>query len=387
MTAKKRIHNVNSETLFSLPVTHLDFAISKIWDLFLPYLLLYPFWIVLFFIFALSIKMPVSEFVLLFIVLTCVFLFVLMSAFTVFLLLFNLNNFNYWHVFTGIVIIILVIMVIINTGKIRHQVFQLLFGAGLPLLIVFFYILAARILAAKFLRQPEYLLLKPQRSQLKSMGKLLDFYLIFTPNKIKAIVKKDCIYILRIYKIFVFYIILSLIVLIGGISKLSVINEGIQWFSSIVIAFAYLIANASFKFNEKYVENLMVIKQLPIPAQRFWLAKFWNGFCPVLWLIILGLTIIFFKFGFEWKIILPSTVVVLFIAFTLIYFQTNFALYSYPFSWYAIAWYNLYIIIAAIFFTALLFPPLTIGFLIFGYAAVFRVFKRFKTVDVLDDQD
>ncbi len=385
LTAKKRIGAFQNEVLFSLPVTQLDFAKSKIWDLSVPFSLLYPFWIVLYFIFARSIKTSVSESVLLALALTGAYFFVLYAAITVFLLLFKMKNLFFRHVIAGSFIFMLFVLFIIYAEKIRIHVFQYLYGAGLPVLAVCIFILTVRILAAKAIRQPEHLLSLPEKPRYKSVGKLLGFYLIFTPGRIKAIVKKDCLYILRNYKIFVFYILLSLIVLTVGILKLTVIHEGIQWFLSIIIATAYLVANASFKLNENNVENLFVIKNQPISARRFWLAKFWNGFLPVLWLIVFGLLIIIFKFGFNFQLIIPSTLAVLFIAFTLLFLQTNFALYSYPYTSYAILWFNLYIIIAITFFTIFLFPPLTAGFLLFGYAAIFRVFKRFKTVDILND--
>ena len=382
----KYIKNIKNEILLSLPVPFRLFSFSRIIEIFAPVILSFLLLLILFIIFICQINLPFTEILLLLWLQTGAFIFSFITGMNLFLALTTFKK-SLTRFGKSLIFLFIFGIIVFRLEKIQIPLFQLYFGLLLTLLLVLSFIQVGLVLKDMAVNAPESLIPVSGKTRFALSKKLANIYSVFTPASCKAIVQKDFIFLLRNYRSFILLFFLLIIILATGILKSPDVKEAVQWFLSINIAAAYLFANLSFKFNENTVENLMVIKNLPIPAHRFWLAKFWNGYSPVLWLIVLGLTFIFFKFGFAWNIILPSTAVVLFIAFTLICFQTNFALYSYPFSRYAIAWYNLYIIIAVLFFTALLFPPLTIGFLIFGYAAVFRVFKRFKTVEVLDDLD
>jgi len=382
--AKRYIKNIKNEILLSQPVSFKIFTYSRIIEMLTPFILLSPVWVILFVLFTLHIKLSLAGFLLLTWLQIGAYFFPIFVGMNL-LISFLGKRKNLPRIGISIVLLFIFVFFISVLDKIKFPVFQFYSGFLLILLSVFSLLQVFLILNDIAAYYPENLIPVSGKFRFGLSKKITNIYSIITPLSIKAIVHKDFIYILRNYRIFILFFSLFFILILTGILKSSNVKEGIQWFLSINIAAAYFLANVSFKFNENNVDNLFEIKSLPISAQRYWLAKFWNGFLPVIWLIILGLMIIILKFGFNYQIILPSTLAILFIAFTLIFIQTNFALYSYPFTRYAIVWYNLYIVIALTFFTIFLFPPLTVGFLIFGYAAIFRVFKRFNSVEILND--
>ena len=172
------------------------------------------------------------------------------------------------------------------------------------------------------------------------------------------------------------------IISIIGLSLIVDTKKAAGWLVFIMSASSYLIANLSFKFNEEQVELMRCIKSLSITPKVYWWSKFYTSYLPVLWILFSSSIFFVAKFGMASQYLYQSVVLSIWISFSLTYFQTNFSLYSYPYGQYAPLWFNMYILLAALFFTTLLFPPLTIAFIIFGYLAIFRVLERIKYMEV-----
>ncbi len=253
--------------------------------------------------------------------------------------------------------------------------------ANIALLCFTFFLLSSS-LAQQFNYSPERFNFHPKKS-LYNFGRwFLNAYLIVVPRSVWPIVRKDSLFALRRYKSFWMIFLFMIVMTTGGVVTISGAKNASSWLLFSNIFAAYLIANASFKFNLENVELLRIIKTHPIKASQYWWSKFWLGFTPLLWIFIYGTILFILVHGMDIGNIVSSFSLSLFFAFTLVYMQNNFSLYSYPYSRYAPLWYNLYIALAVAFFTVFLFPPLTIGFLFFGYYAIFRVLRRIDNLEI-----
>ncbi len=210
-------------------------------------------------------------------------------------------------------------------------------------------------------------------------------YMFFTPKGIRPFVRKDTLYILRRYKVYALLIPAFIIAIVAGIFHVKTFDEAMQWMLSISIASGYVFANMAFRFSDQGCELLSVVRSQPVSMKRYWFAKFWDALLPVIWITGVGSIALFLIPGFNLVIYLRILLAAAFINVTLVFVQTNFALYSYPYTRYASMWYNLYLVMGVLFFTILLFPPLSIAFWLFGYLAIFRVLKQLKQTDVLYD--
>ena len=210
----------------------------------------------------------------------------------------------------------------------------------------------------------------------------LSLYLLFVPSHLRPLVKKDVLFALRRYRYYValFIIFMGLFPLTTLLSASS--HDAFQWQISLSIAAAYLVTNAAFRFQKQGSELLALIKSHPITAKRYWWGKFWVSFLPLVWMIVMGFTVLFFRFTPDLVTFFLFLIVSILVSVTFVFIQNNFSLYSYPFGRFAPLWYNLYIFTALAFFTTLLFPPLTIVFFLFGFLAIFIVEKRFENMEV-----
>jgi hypothetical protein len=266
-------------------------------------------------------------------------------------------------------------------GATAHTLLGLLFAC---VILVLSLLLVRGSISARITHNPESLWHSAaNRSSRRGYKLLLKWYLKPMPQSLAPLVGKDTLFAIRSYKSFVmlfgfFAVAISLLILLAKNPR-----DAAQWLLSLCIAASYFLANAAFKFNEEGIELMQLIRANPVSARRFWWAKFWVGFLPNLWLISMGHLLFLSRHFAAWRTILPGLTLILFIAFTLIFVQNNFSLYSYPYSRYAPLWYNLYVIVAAGFFTVLLFPPLSLAFLLFGFYAIFRVQRRFDSMEVL----
>ncbi len=245
------------------------------------------------------------------------------------------------------------------------------------------YAAAHDLLVKRILFTPDSLWLAlPRKRYKRSFNFLLRTYVCLVPKKLAPLVWKDILFAARSYKMFFIIFIAFLLAITGIILIAGDTRDAAQWLLSLSIAASYFLANAAFKFNEEGIERLQVIKSHPVSAKQYWWSKFWVGFLPSLWLIIIGHFILLLRHFPGWLGLLQSLALSLFVAVTLVFVENNFALYSYPYARYAPLWYNLYIITAGAFFTVLLFPPLAIAFLLFGYYAIFRVQRRMDAIEV-----
>jgi hypothetical protein len=237
-------------------------------------------------------------------------------------------------------------------------------------------------LTSQILYSPENLYLLPQHGRTLLHAWLLPIFLLWVPKRIKALVSKDLIFASRYYKTHYVMFALFVIVVVMQILKSAHINDAIQWLISLSILASYLYANFGFKFSQEEVEDLRLPRFLPVSSCQYWWAKFWINFLPVLWIILIGHTTVLMFFSCDITSFIKSFFPSLGIAFTLLFIQNNFALYSYPYSRYSVLWYNLYIILAVTFFTIFLFPPLAVVFLVVGYVGIFRVLRRYEVIEV-----
>ena len=210
-------------------------------------------------------------------------------------------------------------------------------------------------------------------------------YLLLVPPSVKPLVAKDTCYFSRRYITYPLIFWSFILVMSVGIWRAADASEGLQWFLFLCITAGYVFGNYMFKFCSPQCESWAQIRALPVKATTWWHAKFWNGFTPVLWIAIAGSVVLWVRHVPPAGSYFLGLLVVLAISATLIYLATNFSLHAYPYSRYAGVWYNLYIITAILFFTILLFPPLAIGFLLFGYLSIFLVLKRINRVDIVHD--
>ncbi len=152
----------------------------------------------------------------------------------------------------------------------------------------------------------------------------------------------------------------------------------LDWQLAIFIGSAFLLSNMTFKFNAVPAENWALLKSLPLPARRFWWSKFFLVFLPSMWLWLISVGVFIAYPGGAPLVWLRGIFFSLLIITSLLFIQNNFSLYSYPFSQWAQIWYNLYIATLILFFTILLFPPLALLFVFYGFYATGRVQRRFN---------
>jgi len=218
--------------------------------------------------------------------------------------------------------------------------------------------------------------------RLRKFHSLWTFYLSLAPGKFHPYILKDTTFAFRRYKSFLFNVLfLILVVMTGAVLIARNGHNAVQWIFFVSIISGYIMANKAFSFYGSEAESLALIKTMPVSAKEYWWGKFWVSFLPVLWLTTVGHLFIlcFLPSMLYW---LGSLCLAVLINFTLIFIQNNFALYSYPYTRYSILWYNLYVITAVLFFTILLFPPLSIVFLIFGFLSIFRVQNRISQWEI-----
>jgi hypothetical protein len=230
---------------------------------------------------------------------------------------------------------------------------------------------------------PEVFTRTNKKTSLLPLNKIINWCIFPAAKSLRPIVKKDVIYATRFYKSFLFTIVLLITGSIVGLMVIKETKNAAGWLVFINVLGSYWLTNLSFKFNEESVENFAIIKTLALSAKQYWWGKFFTAFLPVFWIMAISYLFFVFLFGFPVMLTAQSLGISLWICFTLVFFQTNFSLYSYPYARYAPLWYNMYIVLAVLFFTILLFPPLTIAFLFLGYLAIFRVLKRIKTMEVI----
>ncbi|MBN2000389.1 hypothetical protein JW935_22760 [candidate division KSB1 bacterium] len=246
---------------------------------------------------------------------------------------------------------------------------------------VFFYFMMQRSLLHQLTLYPERFI-HPETRRRWSVKTNFAVFLLPVPSRFKTIVRKDMVYAFRSYKMYfiVFFVFLAFIFF--RISHSGNMHDASQWLLTLSIIAAFVFSNLGFRFSQDKAENMRIIKSNPVSAGCLWWSKFWTCFLPCFWLLLAGSVYLFVRFGFSVKILVITILPAYLIAFTLFYVQNNFALYSYPYSKYAVFWYNLYIITAVLFFTVLLFPPLAVFFLVFGYSVIFRVLARIKKLEV-----
>lgn len=211
---------------------------------------------------------------------------------------------------------------------------------------------------------------------------LLDFLLFFVPRPVKPLVRKDYLYAYRNYKSFF----VSTLLIWGGtaigIILIPEAERAAGWSLFVTVAASYVLANMAFRFNDEKAESVKIIKMHALRPPLFWRAKFFNLIAVMGVFEIFVAVILFFRFddatGFTLQYLLVSSLV----CFTISVVQTNFALYSYSYARYAPLWFNIYIIVAVLFFTVFLFPPLTIAFTVLGFAFVVKVLKRMAIMEV-----
>jgi len=381
--AGKRLRTSANDILLALPVPGKILARERLLDLVLPLALFYPLWLALYILFARYAALTPGSFVLLAFALTGWYCFAVFTGLLLFIVL------RFPHKLTDLFIVVVMAAVflftIILTGHIQTITWQWLYALALPALTIIAVYTGLRILTVTVAKCPERLALQQAKAKLLTGKLLMQIFTLPTPRRLAALVDKDCTFTFCNYKSFIMIFCALLVVLVMGIAKSTQAHDGIQWFISITIAAAWALANSAFRFVEQRAENLAIIRSLPVRPVIYWWAKFWLAFLPVLWLVIAGLIVFICKYGFAEAAFYASIAASLFIAFTLIFVQTNFALYSYPYPRYAVFWYNLYLILAVAFFTVLLSPLITIGFLLFGYGAIFPVLKRIKNVELIND--
>lgn len=379
----KWLRTGKNEILLALPVSRSVFARERLLDLCLPPALFYPVWFMLYFLFARYTEMTSGNFVLLAVACSGWYFFAFFSGFLLYLAI------TFPHqtaaFFIAIIMAALLILSVIFAGQLQTFHFQWLYAISMPAMTIAAGFTMLRILKILAKKYPERLAPKQAKARFQTGNVLFKVYSFLTPPRLKTLVVKDCTYMFRNYKSFLMIFLVLLIVLVAGIGKSTIAGDGIQWYISIIIAAAWVLANASFRFVEQRSENLSIIRSLPVKAGVYWWSKFWLSFLPILWMVIAGAIVYIIRFGLADPTLYQIMAAALFIAFTLIFVQTNFALFSYPYPRYAVIWYNLYLILAVAFFTVLLSPLITIGFLLFGYAAILLVLKRVNHVEIIND--
>ncbi|NIA31016.1 MAG: hypothetical protein GWP06_14020 [Actinobacteria bacterium] len=381
--AHRKLKSPQWQLLLFQPLSIGSFVKVTVFDLFIPVLLFYPLWLASLFIFV--IKLHVSfQFALYWIFIHSLVFFLSASGGIAGAIIFRETRCCPQRKIriagTIVTFVVIVFLIFRLDGLVFHYWFFLFVNVALSGLAVF---LLSVSLAKQYVYFPEHFGSHPKKSRHYFDRWFLQVYLLVVPRSQQSIVRKDSLFALRRYKSFWIIFLFMIVMTTGGMLTISGIKNASSWLLFSNIFAAFLIANASFKFNLENIEFLQIIKMHPVRARHYWWGKFWVGFTPLLWLIIYGTILLVLRQGMDIAIIAGSFSLSLFFAFTLIFIQNNFSLYSYPYSRYAPLWYNLYIALAVAFFTVFLFPPLTIAFLFFGYYAIFRVLRRIKNLEIL----
>lgn len=215
---------------------------------------------------------------------------------------------------------------------------------------------------------------RPQRHLFE---RSLRFYLLPAPPQWRPLIKKDMLYSRRYRQSFLLTLFAAAAAVLYSTWAGDSAGVIMEWHLAIVIGGLYILSNIAFILNDQEAENWALLKTVPLDKSRLWWSKFYALFLPYLWLEIISLAVLLRFPGQAALLWLRNLVFSLFLVTSLLFTQTNFSLYSYPYSKWAQIWYNLYVLTALAFFTVLLFPPLAIIFLAYGYFAIFRVQRRF----------
>ncbi len=367
------------ERPLSLPVV----AVNKIIELLLPVLLYIPFWLVVFFMFLAKSHTPLVDYVFGSLVQLVYMLTATLAGMTLAIGLSEGPRCRHKTIrYAGLIMLFIVLAAVWRCFLLNMADFLSVAGVtGHVIAGIGFFVFLYKSLVVQLTYDPEKFINFVRRKQW--WGRMnVNFLLLPVPSGQRTIVRKDLIYAMRSFKVYYLLLLLFFIFAVYRMNGSENIKDAAQWLFSLTLFAGFIFANIGFRFSQNVAENLRIIKSLPVAAARLWWSKFWTSFLPGLWILLPGSLFLFLKFGFSVTIFLYLIAPALLIHFTLIYLQNNFALYSYPYSKYAIFWYNFYIVVAVLFFTVLLFPPLAVFFLIFGYTAIFRVLNRIKNVEV-----
>ncbi len=359
-----------------LPIPARQLAISHLGELLFPVLLLSPFWLI-WNGWVLLQHLPLVQTLPL--LLTSLSAYV--SLFTLGLLVAQRwqgrSLFNPSSVF-------LVASLVLGQGILIYAQFRLPLPAGWIVFVLQsgFLLLLSRTWISGFAwileKDPARLTPQPRQRHKQRHGSRLESWFIKpVPASLRALVHKDLRFALRCYRGYPVLIGLFLVVLVVALLRAGNGRDALQWQLSLSIALVYLLANSAFRFNAQDAENWALLKSLPVKARDFWWSKFYVVFLPLVWFIGLGHLLILVRYQTPSDMFALNMLASLAISFTLAFLQTNFSLYTFPFARYASLWYNLYIWTAVLFFTILLFPPLAIAFLFYGFYAIRRVLKRY----------
>ncbi len=384
---RKKLGNPQFSLLLAQPLSDATLAAAKLLNLLLPFLLLLPLWLIVPLIFYVMLSVSWYGILLQVLFQTAIYLAFVLLGMGVSLLIGERRG-------SGgksrrlVSMTFLLAFATIGLVRLWPQDAPLRMGLIALTVAVTFLVLSHAFvyhsLVTRFLFSPDTLWqASPRRRTGRGFGFLMSAYLCPVPRKLTPLVHKDMLFAVRSYKTFLAIFMAFLLAILGAILRSGEGRDAAQWLLFLSIAASYFLANAAFKFNEEGIERLQVIRSHPVSAKQHWWSKFWVGFLPCLWLILTGHLALAVRHFPGWIGMLQSLVLSLFAAVTLIFVENNFALYSYPYARYAPLWYNLYIITAAAFFTILLFPPLAVAFLFFGYYAIFRVQRRMTAVEVL----
>jgi hypothetical protein len=383
--ARRKIKDEQITLLLPLPLPPESIAISRLFDLLFPNLFFIPLWMGFYILFIrLNDVSFLTAFISFFSQLFFMIASILLGTGTV--IVFNEKK-GAWRWFrrsmavTANVILVLLLLSMFRNG---YSLLTDFISLGLSGLFIFSSIclISYWSLVFQMRNDPENLYLLSGHRVRNSDWFLMDIFLCWVPGRLKGQVRKDLVFASRNYASYFLLFCLSLVVLGFQMVRTAILDDALQWLIFLSIIASYLFSNMGFKFSQEEAEDLRILRSLPVSAKRYWWAKFWISFLPVLWLIFAGHLFLLIMHPGDFHSLLKSLLPSAGIAFTLIYVQNNFALYSYPYSRYSVLWFNLYIILAVTFFTIFLFPPLAVAFLIFGYLAIFRVQHRFEMVEV-----
>lgn len=378
----RTLQNSKLHLLLFQPISVRSLVKVTLFDLFIPFLIFYPLWFASLFIFAIKCHLSLQFSFYWFIVNSLMFFLTPLAGIAIAVVFREKRVCPRKNIrVAGVIAVVAAMAFLVFKFDVLVHYYWLMISANTVLLNLAAF-LTSKSLAEQFIHSPSHFGVHTKKFRHLWGYRFLEAYLFLVPRSMHSIVRKDSLFALRRYKSFWGIVVFMLVMTTGGTVTISGVKNASSWLLFSNIFAAFLIANASFKFNLENVEALQIIKSNPIKASHYWWGKFWVGFTPLLWLIIYGTILLVLRQGMDIAIIAGSFSLSLFFTFTLIFMQNNFSLYSYPYSRYAPLWYNLYIALAVAFFTVFLFPPLTIAFLFFGYYAIFRVLRRIKNLEI-----
>jgi len=361
----------------SLPIPARKLAIGRLGELLFPVLLLSPFWL-LWNGSVLLKHLPLVQVLPHLLTNLCAFV----ALFTLGLLVVQRwqgrSLLGISSIFLTIITLLLQALLVYATFRLPLSAGWILFAlqSGVLLLLLRTWISG---FVAILEKDPARLTPQPRQRHKQRRGSRVESWLIKpVPPSLRPLVSKDLRFALRCYRGYPMLIGLFFVVLVIALVRAGNGSDALQWQLSLSIALVYILANSAFRFNAQDAENWALLKSLPLPARRFWWSKFFIVFLPLLWFIGLGHLLILLRYQAPLGLFMLNLLASFTIAFTLAFVQTNFSLYTFPFARYASLWYNLYIWTAVLFFTILLFPPLAIAFLFYGFYAIRRVLKRYE---------